>query len=678
MGKENNTGKRGSKGVSFSDSIKTKLLLVMVLLTAVPLIISSIVSYNTARAKAIADAQESLEWQAWYLEDNFSKIIETNMAAMKTLAEAPSTIAYMNDPSGGTVPVENMMAQLQGVDNFLADGNGTCITNAEGMQILRSKGDCVDVSDREYFKQAMSGQMYVSDLIVSKSTGKRQITIAVPVYAEGSDTETVGIVQRNYELSDLHDFLASKSGDAFVADRNGDLLAHAQYEYGEGAHEEESRATSEFMVSGKEEGFYTADTGKGYSAYIAYVIEPKTHFAVVTANNSKTVLESATRSAIITVIVGIVMLIIAVIISIFMAGSFTSPITAISESLDDLSDGRFTKVKKFGGRRDEFGLISRSTNDVIDKLSEIVTHIKESAAGVGQSSEDLSDMANQISLTTEDVSNAVQQIASGATQQADEIQSASENVGRIGDAVQDVKGSSGNLQELAGKMKVASEVSGKSLEALQNSSSEMTSKIDNITSAIEATQNAVSNINDKVEGISSIASQTNLLSLNASIEAARAGEAGRGFAVVAEEIGKLADDSRIMAEEIRKEMDVLLQQSNAAVGVADEVRQGNMEQQTALGETIESINGMITDINDTVGGVQQISEGAETCDTSKNTVVDAMSALSAISEENAASSEETGASMEELSATVTTLAGEANSLKDIAKQLNDEMAFFKN
>ena len=461
MGTVRDPEKNGAGKVSFRDSIKTKLLLVMVLITAIPLIISSIVSYNTARAKAIADAQDSLEWQAWYLEDSFSKIIETNMAAMKTLAEAPSTIAYLNDPSGATVPEENMMTQLHGVDDFLADGNGTCITNAEGMQILRSKGDCVDVADREYFKQAMSGQMYVSDLIVSKSTGKRQITIAVPVYAEGSDNETIGIVQRNYELSDLHAFLASESGDAFVADRNGDLLAHAQYEYGEGAHEEESRATSEFMTSGKEEGFYVADTGKGYSAYIAYVIEPKTHFAVVTANNSKTVLSDANRSAIITVIVGIIMLIIAIIISIIMANSFTSPITAISASLDDLSDGRFTKVRGFDRRKDEFGLISGSTNTVIDRLSEIVSHIKKSAEGVGRSSEDLSEMANQISLTTEDVSNAVQQIASGATQQADEIQSASENVGRIGDAVQDVKGSSGTLQELAGKMKEASEISGR-------------------------------------------------------------------------------------------------------------------------------------------------------------------------------------------------------------------------
>ena len=86
---------------------------------------------------------------------------------------------------------------------------------------------------------------------------------------------------------------------------------------------------------------------------------------------------------------------------------------------------------------------------------------------------------------------------------------------------------------------------------------------------------------------------------------------------------------------------------------------------------------MLGNINATVGGVQTISDGAEQCDTSKNAVVDVMSALSAISEENAASSEETGASMQELSATVTTLAGSANNLKSIAEELNKDIEFFK-
>ncbi len=385
----------------------------------------------------------------------------------------------------------------------------------------------------------------------------------------------------------------------------------------------------------------------------------------------------AIRSALTVIIIGIILLVVAIILSLMMAKSFTDPIAAVNTSLGALADGRFVKVEKFDKRNDEFGTISKATNSVIGTLDEIVGHIKESASSVGVSSEELSDMANQISQTAEDVSNAVQEIATGATQQADEIQSATDNVGRIGDAVNDVQNSTNNLSGLAGKMKEASEVSSKSLTLLQTSSVEMTSKIDDIAKTIQATQDAVDNISEKVEGITSIATQTNLLSLNASIEAARAGEAGKGFAVVAEEIGKLADDSKAMADDIMREMSTLLEQSKAAVAAAEDVKSGNNEQQIAIGETLDAVNGMLQDIGSTVGGVQDISNGADTCATSKNAVVDTMSALSAISEENAASSEETGASMQELSATVTTLACSADNLKDIAEQLNEEMKFFK-
>ena len=205
----------------------------------------------------------------------------------------------------------------------------------------------------------------------------------------------------------------------------------------------------------------------------------------------------------------------------------------------------------------------------------------------------------------------------------------------------------------------------------------MTAKIEEIARTISATKDAVTSINESVEGISGIASQTNLLSLNASIEAARAGEAGKGFAVVAEEIRKLADDSDSMAQDIRTQMDVLLKQSEAAVAAANLVKQGNLEQQDAIGGTLESVNGMIEDINGTVHGVRDIAGGAETCVTSNEIVSDAMSSLSAISEENAASSETTGASVQELSATVSSLANSADDLKDIAIKLNEEISFFK-
>ena len=180
----------------------------MLLIAIVPLVIATIVSYKTSTTKAVDDAIAALDWQAWYVEAEFETIIQKTFVAMQAIAAAPSTKNYFINPSDLTT-ASRAQYYLNTVDALLDDGNISVLTGPDGMQLLRASGKLVDVSKREYFHEAMKGNLYASDVITSASTGARQTTFACPVY--GDDGSVVGVVQRNYDLNEFHKFLLSES-----------------------------------------------------------------------------------------------------------------------------------------------------------------------------------------------------------------------------------------------------------------------------------------------------------------------------------------------------------------------------------------------------------------------------------------------------------------------------------
>ncbi len=658
-------------------SIKTKLTLTMLCAVAIPMIVTAAMSYVSSTNKSVADAQSTLAWEARFVEQMFDKMLQTNVASVKSLSSSASTVAYMRNPVAGAVLEKSILGQLKSIDEFIGDGNPSIITDKDGNQVIRTDGVTgVNAAGEEYFENAktVEGGIYVTNVVSSKVDGDRIISIAVPVF--DTDGSFLGTVSRDYSLVGLHDMLASECSDAFVADRTGHVAAHAQYIFGE-EHEEEYRTNSEFMTSGKNEGFYTADTGKGYDAYIAYSKEPNTGFSVVAAAESKTVLAEARQSSMMLVLVAIVMIVIAGIVAVMTSRSYVKSVTDVCNKIMKMTRGELSNENEVVKRKDEFGVMQRDINAFSNKLYDIVSGIKKSADHVANSADELADMTDQIAKTVDDVSNAVQDIATGASHQADEIETAVSATGTVDSSVTDIKTSTGSISESADEMNVASKTTSDAIDGLRSASEKTSEEIVDISDVIMATKNAVERISEKVEGITNIATQTNLLSLNASIEAARAGDAGRGFSVVAEEIGKLADNSKQLADEIRAEMISLLERSDAAVAAVGGVQSSNEETRAALEKSLESVEKMIAEIDKTVQGIESISEATDKSITAKNSVVDTMSALSAISQQNAASAEETGAAMEELDATVANLNEASGKLKDIADSLSVDMEFFK-
>ena len=660
------------KNKKIRGGVRQKLIAIMLLIAIIPLVVAVSISYINSTNSAKEQAKQNLDWQAKYIESEIDKIFSKCETALNSFASSQQTIAFLKGELTDPAEVKN---QMVAINESFGDSNTIVMSNSNGDMVLRSDdGALKNIKERDYWQNAMKGKTFISSVFVSSVTNTRNICVAVPVFDNDKKT-VIGVVHKTLNPDEIHTLLAEDAEEAFLVDQEATMVAHSDFEI---AVDDEpvNYASSPYMTSTDKNGFYVS-TAKGYPVYVSYSKNEASGYTVCAGKSESEVVSEARRGAMLIVITGLCMVAAVLVLSIFVANGFTNPILEVNKMISALANGEFVKTKKYTKRKDEFGQMINNTNSLVDTLSTIVGHIKDSSNTVGESSEELSCMADQIAATTEGVATAVQQIASGAIQQAEDIQSAAESTNQITDAVENVQASTNDMTSLASRMKDASEASGSSLMNLQTASTEMTNKIEEIATKISSTQHAVSNINERVEGISGIAAQTNLLSLNASIEAARAGEAGRGFAVVAEEIRKLADDSESLASEIRILMDELLAEAEEAVKAASLVMEGNIEQQKALGDTLESVQGMLTDIEETVNSVAKISGEANTCVSSNSVVSSAMSSLSAISEENAASSETTGASVQELSATVSNLADSALGLKEVAEKLNHEMEFFK-
>ena len=653
----------------------TKLLMLCVIPLLILGIVMTVFNAKVSVDKAIKNAEKLNQAKIQVIENEFTDIVWRDVYVLESMSVSPTVVGYLKYGAASGTTEEQIMNYMKALDMIIGDGTATAISNKDGMQIIRTIGDCVNVADREYFKTAMSGKVCVSDVIVSRSTHTRISTVSVPIFDVDGKT-VLGMVQHNVDMSTYYNFLESHMDPDIklylITDASGMAAARSDY----AIEEEEDYSSKRFCTSGKNVDTYITDMGN-YKGMVSYGREPKTGWCVICVRDYDAIRKDAKMAQLMSVALMGVMLLISSFAAIIISRRLIKPIKSIDRAVTDLSQGDFHRVDGYDDRKDEFGRIVQNTNTMTEKVKEVIIDVKKAVEKLGNSSTELARTADQISDTADSVSEAVQEIAKGATEQAGNIQDAVEHVGRLSDGVQSVSDHAESLAKTAEEMDAEGNASAKQVTKLAESMDKMQRAMDEINAGIRTTGQAVAAINTMVDSITSIADQTSLLALNASIEAARAGEAGRGFAVVAEEIGNLATEAAGAAQKIRQEMSNLVEASDNSTRISEDVETITNQVQEIIHETVERVDRLIEGVRETSDGVSTISRLAQDCAASKVVINDSMEALAAISQENAASTEETSASMQELNATVNLLAESAEELNDLSVALDKEMKFFK-